>query len=166
MKRIALVGNPNSGKSTLFNLLTGLNQTIGNWTGVTIEKKEGRYIRNKDVYIIDLPGIYSMSSYSLEERIARDYIINSKPDVIINVVDATNLERNLYLTTQLMETGIDMVIALNMEDELISRGIYINYDKINEILGVTAMPISALKNRNIDKLMNTALNLGAAYTTV
>lgn len=156
--KIALVGNPNSGKTTLFNSITGLSQTVGNWTGVTIEKKSGKYLKNKSVSIIDLPGIYSMTSYTLEEKITRNYIINDKPDVVINVVDATNLERNLYLTTQLIECGVKMVIALNMEDELKRNGITIDSNKISEYLGVPVVSISALKGKNIDQLMKEAIN--------
>ena len=114
--RIALAGNPNSGKTTLFNKLTGSAQFVGNWPGVTVEKKEGRLIVDKDVILTDLPGIYSLSPYTLEEVVARNYLIDEKPDAILNIVDATNLERNLYLTTQLTELGIPVVIALNMMD--------------------------------------------------
>lgn len=155
--KIALVGNPNCGKTTLFNSLTKLHQTVGNWTGVTIEKKEGRYYKDKSVNIVDLPGIYSLTPYSLEEKIARDYLINEKPDIVINIVDATNLERNLYLTTQLMEMGIKTIIALNMCDELQSKGITIDENKLSSNTGFTAVSISALKNKNLDKLMSATL---------
>ena len=114
--RIALAGNPNSGKTTLFNALTGANQFVGNWPGVTLEKKEGRLKNDKNIIITDLPGIYSLSPYSLEEVVARNYIINEKPDAILNIIDGTNLERNLYLTTQLMELGIPVVMAINFID--------------------------------------------------
>ena len=120
--RIALAGNPNSGKTTLFNALTGSNQFVGNWPGVTVEKKEGRLKGNKDVIIQDLPGIYSLSPYTLEEVISRNYLLQERPDVILNIVDGTNLERNLYLTTQLMELGLPMVIALNMIDLVRKNG--------------------------------------------
>lgn len=155
--KIALIGNPNSGKTTLFNSLTKLHQTVGNWTGVTIEKKEGRYYKNKSVNLIDLPGIYSLTPYSIEEKIARDYIINEKPDLVINIVDATNLERNLYLTTQLMEMGVRVIIALNMSDELETRGIKIDEQKLSSITGFTTISISALRGKNIDKLISSAL---------
>ncbi len=120
--KIALAGNPNSGKTTLFNALTGSTQYVGNWPGVTVEKKEGRLRKQRDITLVDLPGIYSLSPYSLEEVIARDYIINEKPDVIINIVDASNLERNLYLTTQVLELGVPTVVALNMMDIVTKRG--------------------------------------------
>ena len=120
--RIALAGNPNCGKTTMFNDLTGSSQYVGNWPGVTVEKKEGRLRGNKDVTIVDLPGIYSLSPYSLEEVISRDFLLNEKPDVIIDIVDASNMERNLYLTTQLIEIGIPVVIALNMMDVVEKNG--------------------------------------------
>lgn len=120
--KIALAGNPNSGKTTLFNALTGANQFVGNWPGVTVEKKEGKYKKNKEISIIDLPGIYSLSPYTLEEVIARNYLLNEHPDVILNIVDGTNLERNLYLTTQLMELGIPIVVAINMADIMKKSG--------------------------------------------
>ena len=120
--KIALAGNPNCGKTTLFNALTGSNQFVGNWPGVTVEKKEGRLKGNKDVTIVDLPGIYSLSPYTLEEVVARNYLINERPDAILNIVDGTNLERNLYLSTQLIELGIGMVIAVNMMDILEKKG--------------------------------------------
>lgn len=154
---IALIGNPNSGKTTLFNSLTKLRQTVGNWSGVTIEKKEGKYFKDKAINIIDLPGIYSLTPYSLEEKIARDFLINSKPDVVINIVDATNLERNLYLTSQLMEMNIKVVVALNMLDELESSGITIDEQKLEKILGLKVVSISALKNKNINTLMDITI---------
>ena len=120
--RIALAGNPNSGKTTLFNALTGSNQFVGNWPGVTVEKKEGKLKKNDDVIITDLPGIYSLSPYTLEEVVARDYLIGTRPDAILNIVDGTNLERNLYLTTQLTELGIPVVIAINMMDVVRKNG--------------------------------------------
>ena len=116
--KIALAGNPNSGKTTLFNALTGANQFVGNWPGVTVEKKEGKLKKNNDVVITDLPGIYSLSPYTLEEVVARNYLINEQPDVILNIVDGTNLERNLYLTTALTELGIPVVVAVNMIDKV------------------------------------------------
>ena len=120
--KVALAGNPNSGKTTLFNALTGSNQFVGNWPGVTVEKKEGKLKGSKDTMIIDLPGIYSLSPYTLEEVVARNYLIGERPDVILNIVDGTNLERNLYLSTQLMELGIPMVIAVNMMDVVAKNG--------------------------------------------
>ena len=116
--KIALAGNPNCGKTTLFNALTGANQYVGNWPGVTVEKKDGKLKDNKDVIIQDLPGIYSLSPYTLEEVVARNYLVNEKPDAILNIVDGTNIERNLYLTTQLLELGIPMVVAVNMMDQI------------------------------------------------
>lgn len=121
--KIALAGNPNSGKTTLFNALTGSNQFVGNWPGVTVEKKEGKWKGDKNVVLIDLPGIYSLSPYTLEEVVARNYLIGERPDVILNIVDGTNLERNLYLSTQLMELGIPVVMAVNMADLLEKRAI-------------------------------------------
>lgn len=156
--RIALIGNPNSGKTTLFNALTKMRQTVGNWPGVTIEKKQGKYFKEKNITIVDLPGIYSLTPYSLEERIARDYLLEEKPDLIINIVDATNLERNLYLTTQLLETGIKVVAALNMLDELQASGITIDESRLSDTLGIRAVAISALKNRNITKLMEICIS--------
>ena len=120
--RVALAGNPNCGKTTMFNNLTGANQYVGNWPGVTVEKKEGKWKKDKEVIVTDLPGIYSLSPYTLEEVVSRDYLLKEDPDVIVNLVDATNIERNLYLTTQLMETGIPVVIALNMADLLHGHG--------------------------------------------
>ena len=122
MIRIALAGNPNCGKTTLFNELTGSSQYVGNWPGVTVDKKDGKWKGNKEVIIQDLPGIYSLSPYSLEEKVARNYLVNEKPDVILNIIDGTNLERNLYLTTQLVEVGIPVVVAVNMMDILRKKG--------------------------------------------
>ena len=133
---IALAGNPNCGKTTLFNAITGSKQHVGNWPGVTVEKKIGKYKKNKDVSLVDLPGIYSLSPYTTEEIIARNDIINEKPDVLINIIDATNIERNLYLTLQIFETNIPTVIALNMIDEVEARGTKINISKLSKELGV------------------------------
>lgn len=155
--RIALCGNPNCGKTTLFNALTGANQYVGNWPGVTVEKKEGRLKGQKDVIITDLPGIYSLSPYTLEEVVARDYIIQEKPDAILNIVDATNLERNLYLTTQVLELGIPVVIALNMEDLIQKNGDKIDAPKLAKELDCPVVSISALKNTGVDKAVETVV---------
>jgi ferrous iron transport protein B len=152
--KIALTGNPNSGKTTLFNALTGSNQYIGNWPGVTVEKKEGRLKSNKDVIVTDLPGVYSLSPYTLEEIITRDYLINEKPDVIVNIVDATNLERNLYLTTQLTELGIPVVIALNMIDVVRRNGDTINLEALSSLLSCEVVEISAATLTGIDNLLS------------
>ena len=156
--RIALAGNPNSGKTTLFNALTGSTQYVGNWPGVTVEKKEGKYKKQKDVIITDLPGIYSLSPYTLEEVVARNYLLKEKPDAILNIVDATNLERNLYLTTQCMELGIPVVIALNMMDIIEKNGDHINVKKLSEKLGVEIVEISALKGTGVDKAAEAAIS--------
>ena len=158
MKHFALAGNPNSGKTTLFNVLTGSTAHVGNWPGVTVDKKEGIYKNEKEsVSIIDLPGIYSLSPYTPEEVISRNYIIDEKPDCIINIVDATNLERNLYLTTQLMEIDVPIVIALNMIDVVKKAGDKINAKTIEEKLGIPVVEISAQTEENIDKLMDIAI---------
>lgn len=151
---IALAGNPNSGKTTLFNLLTGSEQYVGNWPGVTVERKEGLYKKDKDINIVDLPGIYSLSPYTLEEVVSRDYLIDENPDVIINILDATNLERNLYLTTQLMELGIPVVIALNMMDLVDKTGEKILTNELEDHLGTKVVKISALKKTGIDELID------------
>ena len=153
---IALAGNPNSGKSTLFNSLTGSNQYVGNWPGVTVEQKTGKYKKDKEVHFTDLPGIYSLSPYTLEEVVSRDYLVNERPDVIIDVVDATNIERNLFLATQLLELGIPVVIALNMMDVVRKNNDFIDVKKLEKELGCKIVEISALKNENIDKLIETA----------
>ncbi|MGI6177538.1 MAG: FeoB small GTPase domain-containing protein, partial [Eubacterium sp.] len=146
--KIALAGNPNCGKTTLFNDLTGSTQYVGNWPGVTVEKKEGRLIGHKEIVVQDLPGIYSLSPYSLEEVVSRNYLVNEKPDVILNIVDATNIERNLYLTTQLVEIGRPVVLAFNMMDIVRKNGDKIDTKKIGEELGCETIEISALKNEN------------------
>lgn len=157
--KVALAGNPNSGKTTLFNTLTGSNQYVGNWPGVTVEKKEGRLKGNKDVNIVDLPGIYSLSPYTLEEVVTRDFLINEKPDVIINLVDATNIERNLYLTTQLAELGIPMVIALNMIDLLRKSGDTINIEKLSKEIGCEIVEVSALRGTGVMEVANKAIKI-------
>ncbi|MFA7385127.1 MAG: ferrous iron transport protein B [Bacilli bacterium] len=157
MKRIALAGNPNSGKTTLFNSLTGSTAYVGNWPGVTVEKKEGKYKKEKElISIIDLPGIYSLSPYTPEEVISRNYILDEKPDCVINIVDATNLERNLYLTTQLMEIDVPIVIALNMMDVMKKKGDKINAVELEKRFGIPVVEISALKEENLDHLMKVA----------
>ena len=143
--KIALAGNPNCGKTTLFNDLTGSTQYVGNWPGVTVEKKEGKLRGNRDVIIQDLPGIYSLSPYSLEEVVSRNYLVEEKPDAILNIIDATNIERNLYLTTQLLEIGIPSVIALNMMDLVRKNGDKINMKKLSAELGCDVVEMSALK---------------------
>lgn len=153
--RIALAGNPNSGKSTMFNALTGSNQYVGNWPGVTVEKKRNLK-NNKDIKITDLPGIYSLSPYTLEEVVSRNYLINEKPDVIIDVVDASNIERNLYLTTQLSEIGIPMVLAFNMMDVVKKNNDKLNTKLISEKLGIPIVEVSALKKLNLDELIEVA----------
>ncbi len=157
--RMALAGNPNSGKTTLFNDLTGSNQYVGNWPGVTVEKKEGRLKGNHDVILQDLPGIYSLSPYTLEEVVAREYLVNEKPDAIINIVDATNIERNLYLTTQLAELGIPMVIALNMSDITRKNGDVIQLQKLGEALGCQVVETSALKGTGSQEAARKAAEL-------
>ncbi len=156
---IALAGNPNSGKTTLFNALTGANQFVGNWPGVTVEKKEGKLKGHKDVKVMDLPGIYSLSPYTLEEVVARNYLVNETPDAIINIIDGTNLERNLYLSTQLVELGIPVIMAVNMADVLAKRDIKLEYKALGEALGCEAVEISALKGKGINKLIDKAVAL-------
>ena len=155
--KIALAGNPNSGKTTLFNALTGSNQFVGNWPGVTVEKKEGKWKEDKEVVIMDLPGIYSLSPYTLEEVVARNYLITERPDAILNIVDGTNLERNLYLTTQLLELGIPVVMAINMMDIVRKNGDEINTKKLAEKLGCEVVTISALKGDGIKEAASRAV---------
>ena len=160
--KIALAGNPNCGKTTMFNALTGANQYVGNWPGVTVEKKEGKLKgkrKDEDIIITDLPGIYSLSPYTLEEVVSRDYILNDNPDVIIDLVDATNIERNLYLTTQLIETGVPVVIALNMTDLLEKRGIKIDTKRLSMLLDCPIVETSALKQTGLDALVETAIKV-------
>ena len=160
--KIALAGNPNCGKTTMFNALTGANQYVGNWPGVTVEKKEGKLKSKKtkeEVIVTDLPGIYSMSPYTLEEVVSRDYVLKENPDVIIDLVDATNIERNLYLTTQLIETGVPVVIALNMADLLAKRGIKIDVKRLSMLLDCPIIETSALKGEGLDKLIDEAVKV-------
>lgn len=159
--RVALVGNPNCGKTTLFNALTGANQYVGNWPGVTVEKKSGKLKADKSVEIVDLPGIYSLSPYTLEEVIARDFLINERPDAILNIIDGTNLERNLYLTTQLLEMGIPTVVAVNMMDVVRKRGDQINVTALEEELSCPVVEISALKNEGVDEVITRLTSIPA-----
>ena len=153
----ALAGNQNCGKTTLFNQLTGANQHVGNFPGVTVEHKSGQVIGYKDCTVTDLPGIYSIRPYSGEEVVSRDFIINQNPDGIINIVDATNIERNLYLTLQLIEMGRPMVLALNMMDELLHNHGSVDTEKLSEALGIPVVPISAAKNEGVDELIRVAV---------
>lgn len=163
--KIALAGNPNSGKTTLFNALTGSNQFVGNWPGVTVEKKEGKLKGNKDVTIMDLPGIYSLSPYTLEEVVARNYLIGERPDVIINIVDGTNIERNLYLSTQILELGIPVVMAVNMMDIVEKSGDKIHIEKLGKKLGCEVVTISALKNTGVMEAAQKAISLAGKGKT-
>ena len=163
---IALAGNPNSGKTTLFNALTGANQFVGNWPGVTVEKKEGKLKKHSDVTVTDLPGIYSLSPYTMEEVVARNYLIDERPDAILNIVDGTNLERNLYLTTQLCELGIPVVIAINMMDVVEKIGCKINTAELSRVLGCKVVEISALKNRGIQEAAEAAIKAAGSKKTV
>ena len=164
--KIALAGNPNSGKTTLFNALTGSNQFVGNWPGVTVEKKEGKLKKHDDVAIMDLPGIYSLSPYTLEEVVARNYLITERPDAILNIIDGTNLERNLYLTTQLTELGIPVVIAINMMDVVRKNGDKINVDELSRELGCKIVEISALKGEGIMEAAEAAVQAAKSTKTV
>ncbi len=164
--KIALAGNPNSGKTTLFNALTGSNQRVGNWPGVTVEKKEGRLKDHKDVVIQDLPGIYSLSPYTLEEVVARTYLVSEKPDAILNIVDGTNIERNLYLTTQLIELGLPVVVAVNMIDLVRKNGDTIDLKKLGQVLGCQVVEISALKGENIMEAAQAAISAAQQHTAV
>lgn len=165
-KRFALVGNPNSGKTSTFNLLTGSNQYVGNWPGVTVERKSGKYVKDKTLVIQDLPGIYSLSPFTPEEKVTRDYLLSDDYDVIINIVDATNIERNLYLTTQLIEIGKPVVLALNMTDLLARNQIFIDTEKLSYALGIPVVNISALKNIGVDSLVAQAQKAGTPQVTL
>ena len=164
--RIALAGNPNCGKTTLFNALTGSNQYVGNWPGVTVEKKEGKLKKHADITITDLPGIYSLSPYTLEEVVARNYLIGERPDAILNIVDGTNLERNLYLTTQLTELGIPVVVAVNMMDVVQKNGDKINIAELSRELGCKVVEISALKGTGILEAAEAAIDVAKNGKTV
>ncbi|MGN1190463.1 MAG: FeoB small GTPase domain-containing protein [Candidatus Ornithospirochaeta sp.] len=164
--RIALAGNPNCGKTTLFNALTGSNQFVGNWPGVTVEKKEGKLKKHDDVIITDLPGIYSLSPYTLEEVVARNYLITERPDAILNIVEGTNLERNLYLTTQLTELGIPVVVAINMMDVVKKNGDRINIAELSRELGCKVVEISALKGIGIMEAAEVAIDAAKNGKTV
>lgn len=164
--KIALAGNPNCGKTTLFNALTGSNQFVGNWPGVTVEKKEGKLKKHKDVTIMDLPGIYSLSPYTLEEVVARNYLVGERPDAILNLIDGTNLERNLYLTTQLTELGIPVVVAINMIDLVKKNGDSINIDELSRQLGCKVVEISALKGTGIMEAAEAAIKAAGSTKTI
>ena len=163
---IALAGNPNCGKTTLFNALTGSNQFVGNWPGVTVEKKEGKLKKHSDVTVTDLPGIYSLSPYTLEEVVARNYLIDEHPDAILNIIDGTNLERNLYLTTQLTELGIPVVLAINMMDIVEKNGDHIDTKELSRQLGCRIVKISALKGTGIHDAAEAAIEVAKAGKTV
>ena len=164
--KIALAGNPNCGKTTLFNALTGANQFVGNWPGVTIEKKEGKWKKNKEVIIMDLPGIYSLSPYTLEEVVTRNYLVSERPDVILNIVDGTNIERNLYLSTQLVELGIPIVMAVNMADILAKNGDIIHTDRLSKKFGCAVVEISALKGIGISVAIEKAITIAEEKTQI
>lgn len=158
---LALVGNPNSGKTTVFNNLTKTHQYVGNWPGVTVEKKEGtcRY-NDYHLKVVDLPGVYSLTAYSLDEIIARDFIVEKRPDVVVDIVDASNLERNLYLTVQLLEMGARLVVALNMMDEASERNLRIDVERLSSRLGVPVVPMVASRNRGTEELLKKVVEVG------
>lgn len=161
---IALAGNPNCGKTTLFNALTGSNGYVGNWPGVTVEKKEANWRKDKQIIFTDLPGIYSLSPYSPEEVVSRDYLIKNRPSAVIDLVDSTNLERNLYLATQILECGLPVVLGLNMLDLLEKSGDRIDVSALSRELGCEVVQVSALRETNVDDLVNKAVEAGKAST--
>ena len=157
---IALAGNPNSGKTTVFNNLTGARQHVGNWPGVTVEKKEGSCtFKGRRINVVDLPGVYSLTAYSLDEVVARDFIVDAKPDVVVDVVDASNLERNLYLAVQLLEMQVKLIIALNMMDVALSRDYQIDVTELSRLLGAPVVPMVAARNEGTDKLLETIIGV-------
>jgi len=157
---IALAGNPNAGKTTLFNNLTGARQHVGNWPGVTIARKEGNlYYQGYNINVVDLPGVYSLTAYSLDEVIARNFVVEDKPDVVVNVVDASNLERNLYLTIQLLEIGARVIVALNMMDMAASKNYQIEVEMLSKLLGVPVVPLVASRNRGTEELLSEIVNI-------
>ena len=160
--KIGLIGNPNCGKTTMFNGLTGSSQYVGNWPGVTVEKKGGKLKGNKDVEIVDLPGIYSLSPYTLEEVVTRNFMLDDKPDAVINIVDASNIERNLYLTTQVLELGIPTVIALNMMDIVNKNGDKINIKELSEVIGCPVVEVTAVKGQGIMEAAEKAVELASS----
>lgn len=162
---IALIGNQNCGKTTLFNQLTGSNQHVGNFPGVTVDRKEGIIRKHESMQVVDLPGIYSLSPYTSEEVVTRDFLIKDKPDAILNIIDATNIERNLYLTLQLMELNIPMVLALNMMDEVRSSGNSIDVKKLSATIGLEVVPISASKNEGVSELIARVEEAGTAASS-
>lgn len=160
--KIGLIGNPNCGKTTMFNGLTGSSQYVGNWPGVTVEKKGGKLKGNKDVEIVDLPGIYSLSPYTLEEVVTRNFMLDDKPDAVINIVDASNIERNLYLTTQVLELGIPTIIALNMMDIVNKNGDKINIKELSEVIGCPVVEVTAVKGQGIMEAAEKAVELASS----
>lgn len=163
---IALAGNPNAGKSTLFNALTGLHQHTGNWPGKTVEKREGLFTRGGlTLRIIDLPGAYSLSAFTPEEIITRDFILNARPSAVVNVLDATNLERNLYFTVQLLELGVPVLLALNMVDELPGQGLIVDAAALSQQLGVTVVPMSARRGEGVERLVREMMRLVSTFKT-
>ena len=164
---IALAGNPNSGKTTVFNNLTGARQHVGNWPGVTVEKKEGtRHYEGYTIKVVDLPGVYSLTAYSVDEVIARNFVVEEKPDAVVDIVDASNLERNLYLVVQLLEMGARVIVALNMMDEADSRNYHIDVKKLSELLGVPVVPMVANRNRGTEELLKEIVDVAESKVEV
>ena len=164
---VALAGNPNSGKTTVFNNLTGARQHVGNWPGVTVEKKEGNHnFKGYSIKVVDLPGVYSLTAYSLDEVIARDYVVDEKPDVVVDIVDASNIERNLYLAVQLLEMEANLVIALNMMDVAESRGYQINVEELSRLLGAPVIPMVAARNQGAKELLQTIVDVAEGSNKV